>query len=45
LLATELGGESLLWGLAVATVVTLFVIPLVYRAGMTRSQRRKVSAG
>jgi multidrug efflux pump subunit AcrB len=53
-LATGLGGESLLWGpvassimwgLAVATVMTLFVIPLVYRAGMTRSQRRKASAG
>ncbi len=52
-LATGLGGKSLLWGpvassimwgLGVATVMTLFVIPLIYRAGMTRSQRRKVSA-
>jgi multidrug efflux pump subunit AcrB len=33
-----------MWGLAVATVMTLFVIPLVYRAGMTRSQRRKATA-
>jgi multidrug efflux pump subunit AcrB len=51
-LATGLGGRSLLWGpvataivwgLAVSTLLTLFVIPLLYRLFM--GQRRRVGAG
>ncbi len=47
-LATGLGGKSLLWGpvassimwgLGFATVLTLFVIPLLYRIFMSRRQR------
>ncbi len=48
-LATGLGGHSLIWGpvataitwgLAFSTVLTLFVIPLLYRFFMTRSHAR-----
>lgn len=47
-LATGLGGRSLLWGpvassivwgLAFATTLTLFVVPLLYRMVMTRSRK------
>lgn len=47
-LATGLGGKSLVWGpvataivwgLAFSTVLTLFVIPLIYRLSMGRSPR------
>jgi multidrug efflux pump subunit AcrB len=49
-LAIGLGGRSLLWGpvasaivwgLAFSTVLTLFVVPLLYRFFMRRSQRLK----
>lgn len=54
-LATGLGGASLMWGpvataivwgLAVSTVLTLFVIPLLYRLFMGNSwvSRRRISA-
>ncbi len=47
-LATGLGGKSLIWGpvasaivwgLAFSTVLTLFVVPLLYRMFMTRSRQ------
>ena len=50
-LATGLGGKSLVWGpvassivwgLAFSTILTLFVIPLLYRAFMTRSHRKSL---
>lgn len=49
-LATGLAGKSLVWGpvassivwgLAFSTVLTLFVVPLLYRAFMGRSKKRK----
>ena len=51
-LATGLGGKSLIWGpvassivwgLAFSTILTLFVVPLLYRAFMGRSKRRRLS--
>ncbi len=53
-LATGLGGKSLVWGpvataivwgLAVSTLLTLFVIPLLYRATMGRAAARLAAAG
>ncbi|MBF0219634.1 MAG: efflux RND transporter permease subunit [Gammaproteobacteria bacterium] len=50
-LAIGLGGKSLVWGpvataivwgLAFSTLLTLFVIPLIYRMGMGRSERLQV---
>jgi len=52
-LATGLGGESLIWGpvassivwgLAFSTILTLFVVPLLYRAFMGRSHRNTRTA-
>jgi len=49
-LATGLGGKSLIWGpvassivwgLAFSTILTLFVIPLLFRAFMGRSKKQK----
>ncbi len=51
-LATGLGGESLIWGpvasaivwgLAFSTVLTLFVMPLLYRTFMQRAYEKKIS--
>lgn len=33
--------SSLVWGLGVATLLTLFVMPLIYRLAMVRSQLLK----
>ena len=55
-LATGLGGSSLMWGpvataivwgLAVSTILTLFIIPLLYRLfmGMGWVTRRRIAAG
>jgi multidrug efflux pump subunit AcrB len=53
-LATGLGGKSLIWGpvataivwgLAFSTVLTLIVVPLLYRIFMARSARRGMPAG
>ena len=50
-LATGLGGKSLIWGpvataivwgLAFSTVLTLIVVPLLYRIFMGRRQRRRL---
>jgi multidrug efflux pump subunit AcrB len=51
-LATGLGGSSLLWGpvataivwgLSISTVLTLFIIPLLYRYFMQRSANKQAS--
>jgi multidrug efflux pump subunit AcrB len=52
-LALGLGGKSLIWGpvassivwgLGIATILTLFVMPLIYRLAMGRGGRKQVSA-
>ena len=51
-LATGLGGKSLIWGpvataivwgLAFSTILTLIVVPLLYRIFMSRSHRAKIT--
>jgi len=51
-LATGLGGQSLIWGpvasaivwgLAFSTILTLFVMPLLYRTFMVRAYEKKIS--